>query len=103
MLLQRLQPPLRAVITSISRVGPAACPQTGLNEALAQLSVCQAWTRFGNVRHASHKAQGAVNKAKDGPGKRLGAKKSGGMSTSSRNAHRRPPLFLHSQLRSFDR
>ncbi|RFU35302.1 hypothetical protein B7463_g1063, partial [Scytalidium lignicola] len=29
------------------------------------------------VRHSTHKAQGAVNKAKDGPGKRLGAKKSG--------------------------
>ncbi|KAG9697420.1 ribosomal protein L27, partial [Aureobasidium melanogenum] len=29
------------------------------------------------VRHASHKAQGAANSAKDGPGKRLGAKKSG--------------------------
>jgi hypothetical protein len=34
---------------------------------------------LGFVRYASHKAQGAVNKAKDGPGKRLGAKKSGGM------------------------
>jgi hypothetical protein len=31
------------------------------------------------VRHASHKAQGAANSAKDGAGKRLGAKKSGGM------------------------
>ncbi|KAI4790565.1 ribosomal protein L27, partial [Aureobasidium sp. EXF-8845] len=29
------------------------------------------------VRHASHKAQGAANSAKDGAGKRLGAKKSG--------------------------
>jgi hypothetical protein len=34
------------------------------------------------VRHASHAQQGAVNKAKDGPGKRLGAKKSGGESYS---------------------
>lgn len=30
------------------------------------------------VRYASHKAQGAANSAKDGAGKRLGAKKSGG-------------------------
>ncbi|KAH0363899.1 hypothetical protein KCU89_g18998, partial [Aureobasidium melanogenum] len=29
------------------------------------------------VRYASHKAQGAANSAKDGAGKRLGAKKSG--------------------------
>jgi large subunit ribosomal protein L27 len=87
MLLPRLQPPLRAAIASISRVGPSTHPQASLNEAFAQLSVCRAGTRFGNVRHASHKAQGAVNKAKDGPGKRLGAKKSGGVSTSPQNAH----------------
>jgi len=31
-------------------------------------------------RHASHQAQGRANGAKDGPGKRLGAKKSGGTS-----------------------
>ncbi|KAF1962582.1 hypothetical protein CC80DRAFT_488004 [Byssothecium circinans] len=30
------------------------------------------------LRHASHQAQGRANGAKDGPGKRLGAKKSGG-------------------------
>lgn len=29
-------------------------------------------------RHASHKTQGQANGAKDGPGKRLGAKKTGG-------------------------
>jgi large subunit ribosomal protein L27 len=29
-------------------------------------------------RHASHQAQGRANKAKQGPGKRLGAKKTGG-------------------------
>ncbi|KAF2245884.1 ribosomal protein L27 [Trematosphaeria pertusa] len=30
------------------------------------------------IRHATHQAQGRANGAKDGPGKRLGAKKSGG-------------------------
>lgn len=30
------------------------------------------------LRHATHKAQGSVNGARDGPGKRLGAKKTGG-------------------------
>lgn len=80
MLLPRLQPPLRAAIASIGRAGPSTLSQASLNEAFAQLSVCNTATKFGNVRHATHKAQGAVNSAKDGPGKRLGAKKSGGMS-----------------------
>jgi hypothetical protein len=31
------------------------------------------------VRYASHQSQGRANGAKDGPGKRLGAKKSGGI------------------------
>ncbi len=81
MLLPRLQPPLRAAIASIGRAGSSTNPQACLSEAFAQLNICRASTRLGNVRHASHKAQGAVNKAKDGPGKRLGAKKSGGLST----------------------
>jgi large subunit ribosomal protein L27 len=80
MLLPRLQPPLRAAIASIGRAGSSANPQTCLNEAFAQLRVCGVATRLGGVRHATHKAQGAVNKAKDGPGKRLGAKKTGGLS-----------------------
>lgn len=45
------------------------------------LHLCSNGAQVGGtttVRFASHKAQGAVNKAKDGPGKRLGAKKSGG-------------------------
>ena len=74
MLLPRLQPPLRAVITSITRPGT----QTSLNEAFAQLSIKKPSPVLTFVRHASHAQQGAVNKAKDGPGKRLGAKKSGG-------------------------
>lgn len=77
MLLPRLQPPLRAALTSIARPG-ASGAQTSLNEAFAQLSIKQASPVLTFVRHASHAQQGAVNKAKDGPGKRLGAKKSGG-------------------------
>jgi large subunit ribosomal protein L27 len=84
MLLPRLEPPLRVAIASIGRVGPSTNPQAPLSEAFAQLSVCRTGTRFGDIRHASHKAQGAVNKAKDGPGKRLGAKKSGGTSVCSK-------------------
>ncbi|KFY35460.1 hypothetical protein V494_05916 [Pseudogymnoascus sp. VKM F-4513 (FW-928)] len=79
MLIQRLQPPLRASLTSIARSG-ASNSHAGLNEAFAALRLCQKETQGGNlnfVRYATHKAQGAVNKAKDGPGKRLGCKKSG--------------------------
>ncbi|TVY30833.1 54S ribosomal protein L2, mitochondrial, partial [Lachnellula occidentalis] len=71
MLLPRLQPPLRAALTSIARSGQSSC----LNDAFAQLAIRSPALTF--VRHASHAQQGAVNKAKDGPGKRLGAKKSG--------------------------
>jgi hypothetical protein len=83
MLLPRLQPPLRAALSSIRPATQTPC----LNEAFASLAINA--TKRGSglggrqlgvaaVRYASHKAQGAVNKAKDGPGKRLGAKKSGG-------------------------
>ncbi|KAG9245432.1 ribosomal L27 protein-domain-containing protein [Calycina marina] len=73
MVLARLQQPLRVAITSIGRSGSS---QICLHEALAQLSV-RAPPTLTFVRHASHAQQGAVNKAKDGPGKRLGAKKTG--------------------------
>ncbi|KAG9235181.1 ribosomal L27 protein-domain-containing protein [Amylocarpus encephaloides] len=78
MLLPRLQPPLRTAVKAIGRSSQQAC----LNEAFGALairgggpSISPASLTF--VRHASHAQQGAVNKAKDGPGKRLGAKKSG--------------------------
>ena len=78
MLLSRLQPPLRAALTSIARSATGGTQTTCLNEAFAQLAIRPRPGTAGGVRWASHKAQGAVNKAKDGPGKRLGAKKSGG-------------------------
>ncbi|KAM0135395.1 hypothetical protein ACHAP3_004977 [Botrytis cinerea] len=80
MLLPRLQPPLRGAITCISRTSSASAAETHLCEALAHLSFRKSSSPLAPliaVRHASHAAQGAVNKAKDGPGKRLGAKKSG--------------------------
>ncbi|KAK0123879.1 54S ribosomal protein L2 mitochondrial [Cadophora gregata] len=77
MLLPRLQPPLRAALTSIARSTAGGTQTTCLNEAFAQLTTRARPANAGAVRWASHKAQGAVNKAKDGPGKRLGAKKSG--------------------------
>ena len=80
MLLPRLQPPLRAALTSIGRSAASGSQQACLNEAFAQLAIKTSTKAPGLtfVRYASHKAQGAVNKAKDGPGKRLGAKRSGG-------------------------
>merc|ERR1711939_628054 len=77
MLLSRLQPPLRAALTSIARSATGGTQTTCLNEAFAQLAIRPRPGTAGGVRWASHKAQGAVNKAKDGPGKRLGAKKTG--------------------------
>jgi len=74
MLVPRLQPPLRAALTSIARSAPSGTTAC-LNEAFAALAL----KPLLFVRHASHAQQGAVNKAKDGPGKRLGAKKSGGL------------------------
>lgn len=83
MLLPRLQPPLRAALTSIARSTTGGTQVGCLNEAFAQLAIRArpVGGRCTGVRFASHKAQGAVNKAKDGPGKRLGAKKSGGLSS----------------------
>lgn len=84
MLISRLQPSLRTALTTASRTNVAGA-QAGLAEAFGALRIV-AETRPASlnfVRNASHKAQGAVNKAKDGPGKRLGAKKSGGMHISS--------------------
>jgi large subunit ribosomal protein L27 len=81
MLLPRLQPPLRAALTSIGRSSAGGSQTTCLNEAFTQLSIRAPYPGLIFVRHASHAQQGAVNKAKDGPGKRLGAKRSGGMSS----------------------
>jgi hypothetical protein len=80
MLLPRLQPPLRAALTSIGRSAAGGSQTACLNEAFTQLSIRAPYPGLIFVRHASHAQQGAVNKAKDGPGKRLGAKRSGGIS-----------------------
>jgi hypothetical protein len=79
MLINRLQPPVRAALSSLARSGAANNGVAGINEAFAALRLAKkAAISQTAVRWSTHKAQGAVNKAKDGPGKRLGAKKSGG-------------------------
>lgn len=75
MLLPRILAPVRAAthspLVSSSRV----------LDVLRQANASAAHTpspTLSFVRHATHQAQGRANGAKDGPGKRLGAKKAGG-------------------------
>lgn len=77
MLLPRILAPVRAsvqipstFILPASRVIDALRTAHGATAHVPTLSF---------VRHSAHQAQGRANGAKDGPGKRLGAKKSGGM------------------------
>ncbi|TAQ87242.1 hypothetical protein B7494_g4442 [Chlorociboria aeruginascens] len=77
MLLSRLQLPLRSAVALIGRSNLVGAQQICLSEAFAQLSIKQASSVLTFVRHSTSKSQGAVNKAKDGAGRRLGAKKSG--------------------------
>lgn len=76
MLLPRILAPVRAsiqipstFILPASRVIDAVRSANGPSAHAPTLSF---------VRHSAHQAQGRANGAKDGPGKRLGAKKSGG-------------------------
>jgi large subunit ribosomal protein L27 len=78
MLLPRIFAPVRASIqASPALVAPSKVVLQALRAANGP-SNPSASTTF--VRHASHQTQGRANGAKDGPGKRLGAKKSGGTS-----------------------
>ncbi|PSN74902.1 hypothetical protein BS50DRAFT_567665 [Corynespora cassiicola Philippines] len=74
MLLPRIFAPVRASVqSSAARI----IPSTRLLDVLRTTNGPAAPT-LSFVRHATHQAQGRANGAKDGPGKRLGAKKSGG-------------------------
>lgn len=81
MLLPRILAPVRASIQTpstfilpASRVIDAVRSANGASAHVPTLSF---------VRHSAHQAQGRANGAKDGPGKRLGAKKSGGTAICS--------------------
>jgi hypothetical protein len=74
--LTMLLPRIRALPTGSSSA--IANIETALKALRLSTPALNSTTSIG-VRHASHKAQGAANSAKDGAGKRLGAKKSGGM------------------------
>ncbi|CAE7186046.1 hypothetical protein P3342_008480 [Pyrenophora teres f. teres] len=76
MLIPRILAPVRASIaTSASFIAPSTRVLDALRAANA-ISTPAPVLSF--VRHSAHQAQGRANGAKDGPGKRLGAKKSGG-------------------------
>ncbi|EUC29541.1 hypothetical protein COCCADRAFT_8260 [Bipolaris zeicola 26-R-13] len=76
MLLPRIFAPVRA---SIATSTAFIAPSTRVLDALRVANGSAAPTPvLSFVRHSAHQAQGRANGAKDGPGKRLGAKKSGG-------------------------
>ncbi|KAF2721102.1 hypothetical protein K431DRAFT_346604 [Polychaeton citri CBS 116435] len=61
-----------------NRRAPSCATLNALSDALSAFRLSNfSATQIGR-RHASHQAQGRANGAKDGPGKRLGAKKAGG-------------------------
>jgi len=77
MLLPRIYAPVRAAIaTSPVFLAPATRVLEAVRTATRTVTPAPV---LGFVRHSAHQAQGRANGAKDGPGKRLGAKKSGGM------------------------
>lgn len=65
---------------SVAPRAPSVATLAVLESALSGLRISTPAATGSQVwrRHASHQAQGRANKAADGAGKRLGAKKSGG-------------------------
>ena len=65
---------------SLPRLKPASTACVGLRPTPSITTISRVFspTAFTSRRSASHKAQGSVNGPKNGPGKRLGAKKTGG-------------------------
>lgn len=82
MLLPRTQAPIRAALAA-SRTAQhasvsAAASYNVLDVLRASLAASTSSPNLTFVRHASHQAQGRANGPKNGAGKRLGAKKTGG-------------------------
>ena len=71
--------PARSMFSAAPRA-PSMATLAVLESALSGLRISTPAAAGSQVwrRHASHQAQGRANKAADGAGKRLGAKKSGG-------------------------
>ncbi|KAI9822413.1 MAG: 54S ribosomal protein L2 mitochondrial [Pycnora praestabilis] len=78
MLIPRLKAPIRAIISSTETSSAINSHVINCTEALRRLFITSSRSSIlTSIRHASHQAQGRANGAKDGPGKRLGAKKTG--------------------------
>lgn len=69
---------LHIMASRLTRSAPSMAALSALESALASFRFSQPSIGAVAKRHASHQAQGRANGAKDGPGKRLGAKKTGG-------------------------
>ncbi|ORY19182.1 ribosomal L27 protein-domain-containing protein [Clohesyomyces aquaticus] len=79
MLLPRIFAPARACIKRSSAFFLPSCRAGDVLRAVNGSSARPQPTHIiSSIRHASHQSQGRANGAKQGPGKRLGAKKSGG-------------------------
>jgi len=72
-------PRVRAPLSALSSLCIASIPPRPSTEALHYLRTLNSRPNITFVRHATHQAQGRANGPKNGPGKRLGAKKTGGL------------------------
>ena len=77
MLLPRILTHARAAITAL-KPSYAACISSSYGFDTLRSANAPFSPTLTFIRHATHQAQGRANGAKDGPGKRLGAKKTGG-------------------------
>ncbi|KAF1997048.1 60S ribosomal protein L2, mitochondrial precursor [Amniculicola lignicola CBS 123094] len=75
MLLPRIIAPVRV---SIKQISALSAPSSRVLDAVRAANGTITTPTLSFLRHASHQSQGRANGAKDGPGKRLGAKKTGG-------------------------
>ncbi|KAI9877381.1 MAG: 54S ribosomal protein L2 mitochondrial [Pleopsidium flavum] len=75
MLLPRIRPPSQGLLQALTKPLPPS--KTSINHLPTLRPSRTPNLTLTHHRHASHQTQGRANGAKDGPGKRLGAKKSG--------------------------
>ncbi|KAF8541349.1 ribosomal L27 protein-domain-containing protein [Trichophaea hybrida] len=78
MLTPRIFGTLRGAAVPAAKRSPLLCSFAANNSALPAFKHCSPILSTIQTRHASHATSGRANKAKDGPGKRLGAKKTQG-------------------------
>lgn len=79
MLLPRILAPVRAVNSVSTSSARSLTPSNRALEALRTAALAPLSLTF--VRHATHQSEGRANGAKDGAGRRLGAKKTAGKIT----------------------